>query len=148
MLVFLYRATGFDCGNGVQRWLTDYLADDSYRLLKYNQRLSDSYSTTAANSAPFLLICTASIQKLILNIPTPFVFTTDEIIERMRPNLVLQTLIPFEEDYWQRISIGGVELIVVDKCARCQMVSVSPTDGLRTQEPLRTLIRLRGMKVG
>ena len=59
-----------------------------------------------------------------------------------RPNLVISGGLPYAEDHWRLISVGGVRLRVVESCARCGVLNV--TDDARTgAEPLRTLAGYR-----
>ena len=102
---------------------------------------------SAANSAPFLLVATASVDRLIEAIPSPWTFTRNDLIRRMRPNLVVETRTPFEEDTWKRLRIGAVEFEVAGPCSRCQMVNISGENGQRTSEPLQSIVRLRGKEV-
>ncbi|XP_055341218.1 molybdenum cofactor sulfurase 3-like [Paramacrobiotus metropolitanus] len=142
------KVQAYDCGPDVSPWLSSVLCDDTYKLMRYHARNgSVSSSHSAANSAPFLVVCTASLDHLFRLIPMPHEFSRDDLLERMRANLVIQTTEPFEEDEWRRIRMGNVEMEVVEKCSRCQMVSVDPVSGKRTPEPLQSLIKLRGKEM-
>lgn len=59
-----------------------------------------------------------------------------------RPNLVLSGGLPYAEDHWRLISIGGVRIRVVESCARCGVLNVTD-DARMTAEPLRTLAGYR-----
>ena len=67
----------------------------------------------------------------------------------MRPNLVVQTKVAFEEDSWKKIRIGTTAIFeVVEKCSRCHMVNIDvKRNGERNKEPLQSIIRLRGREV-
>ena len=137
-----------NCGPEVSRWLSDFLQDDVYSLMRYHGPSPVSNPlASAANSAPFLLITTASIDSLISAIPSPFTFTRDELVRRMRPNLVADTRTAFMEDKWRKLRIGPVEFEVVGPCSRCQMVNINGKNGQRTSEPLQSIVRLRGNEV-
>src|SRR5262249_24113617 len=49
---------------------------------------------------------------------------------RFRPNLVLEGLPAFEEDYLKTLRIGAVTLRVVKRCARCTVPGVDPATGV------------------
>ncbi|GAV05732.1 hypothetical protein RvY_15813 [Ramazzottius varieornatus] len=143
------RVRAFDCGDSASRWLTNLLNDDVYSLLRCTNDSSSAKTSSAANSAPFLLICSASIQCLLDNIPAPHGYTYEDLTDRMRPNLVVDTKIPFEEDSWKMIRIGSSMIFeVVEKCSRCQMVNIDVRrNGERNKEPLQSIIRLRGKEM-
>jgi uncharacterized protein YcbX len=97
-----------------------------------------------ADSKPFLIVGTASLTALneLLTIPIN--------IQRFRANIILQTTIPFVEDGWKNISIGGVSFFVTGQCARCVVINVDQTTGVLTgSEPLKSLAlsRRQGNKV-
>ena len=50
-------------------------------------------------------------------------------MQRFRPNLVLAGIEAYEEDYIDRISLGGVTMRVVKPCARCTVPGVDPATG-------------------
>lgn len=52
-------------------------------------------------------------------------------MDRFRPNVVIETGTPWEEDRWQRIRIGGVELEVIKPCARCEVITTDQQTGER-----------------
>lgn len=65
-------------------------------------------------------------------------------VERFRPNLVVQGALPYAEDAWQSLEIGGLGLRVAGPCTRCEVVCANPADGIRRgPEPLLTLASYR-----
>ncbi|KAF5374882.1 hypothetical protein D9758_000495 [Tetrapyrgos nigripes] len=80
-------------------------------------------------------------------------WATDEIVvERFRPNIVIQGAGPFEEDYWEEICIGRdvssalnhAGILLVSKCARCLLPNVSPETGIRDKAvPFKVLMKFR-----
>jgi uncharacterized protein YcbX len=60
-------------------------------------------------------------------------------IERFRPNIVLNGVDAFEEDYAERITLGDAELRVVKPCVRCSVPNVDPATGVPSTEPGDTL---------
>ncbi len=59
--------------------------------------------------------------------------------ERFRPNIVVTTETPFEEDTWSRFSIGVFQFKGVKLCSRCVMTTIDEETGRASKEPLRTL---------
>jgi uncharacterized protein YcbX len=70
-------------------------------------------------------------------------------MHRFRPNIVVAGSRPHEEDEWEQIRIGAVDVDVVKPCARCVITTVDIATGEAGKEPLRTLARYRkrGSKV-
>ncbi|MFD1934090.1 MOSC domain-containing protein [Nonomuraea mangrovi] len=62
---------------------------------------------------------------------------------RFRPSVVVDGLVPFEEDGWREVRIGGVDFRVSELCDRCAVTIIDPDTRLRGKEPLRTLARHR-----
>lgn len=97
-----------------------------------------------ADSFPLMLLGSASLDGLNARLqqPVPMI--------QFRPNLVVDTARPHEEDAWTRIAIGDVEFDVARACTRCNFVNVDPQRGERvaTGEPLRTLTGYRRVEDG
>jgi uncharacterized protein YcbX len=62
---------------------------------------------------------------------------------RFRPNLVQAGGIPWEEDEWRLLEVGGVRVRLVKPCARCSVITVDQETGVRMQEPLRSMRSFR-----
>nr|WP_239414369.1 MOSC domain-containing protein [Estrella lausannensis] len=62
---------------------------------------------------------------------------------RFRPNIVIESTTPFEEDCWKRAEIGGALFHLVKPCGRCSIVNVDPNTCKRGAEPLKTLASFR-----
>lgn len=91
-----------------------------------------------ADGYPLLLTSEASLNDLNgrMQAPIPMI--------RFRPNVVIDGRIPFEEDWWQRIRIGGVIFDVVKPCTRCVITTIDQDSAHNTNtEPLRTLNTFR-----
>lgn len=101
-----------------------------------------------ADGYPLLLAATASLRQLNDWIaaaalgrgdlePTPLP------MRRFRPNVVVDTDLPFAEDTWRQLRIGTVSFRAVKPCSRCALTTINP-DTLQTgPEPIRTLARHR-----
>jgi uncharacterized protein YcbX len=92
-----------------------------------------------ADGYPLLLTNTASLARLGEWVGRPLPMT------RFRPNLVVETDVPFAEDAWlgRRLQIGAVVLRVVKPCGRCIVTTTDQETAEREREPLRTLARHR-----
>jgi uncharacterized protein YcbX len=90
------------------------------------------------DDSPFLVISRSSLDELNRRSPAPIP------MNRFRPNLVIADTKPFEEDLWQRISLGDTVLRAVKACERCVITTVDQAEGVfRGPEPLKTLATFR-----
>jgi uncharacterized protein YcbX len=62
---------------------------------------------------------------------------------RFRPNLVVAGGLPWAEDGWRRIRVGGAELRVVKGCDRCAIPTTDEETAVRRKEPTYTLAQHR-----
>jgi uncharacterized protein YcbX len=60
-------------------------------------------------------------------------------MDRFRPNVVVTGCNAHEEDFWSRVTIGGIPMTGVKPCPRCVATTVDPETGVRGSEPLATL---------
>jgi len=100
------------------------------------------YKADAQSSSTSVhLTATASLEALDLRtaVATP--------MDRFRPNIVIETGTPWEEDLWQRIRIGTVELEITKPCARCEVITTDQQTGLRVDAtPLDALKEFRMLR--
>ena len=70
-------------------------------------------------------------------------------MQRFRPNIVVAGTREHDEDGWEQIRIGDVDVDVVKPCGRCAITTIDIATGEAGVEPLRTLsgYRKRGSKV-
>ncbi|UOO78050.1 MOSC domain-containing protein [Neisseria sp. Dent CA1/247] len=120
-------------------WLSERLGTDArlYWLGGHSKRVL-AYSQTPlsfADSAPFLLTNTASLDDLNAMLDTPVE------MERFRANFVVSGKEAYEEETWHRIRIGEVEFEHFKPCTRCVMTTVDLKTAKKDpfQEPLSTL---------
>ncbi|WP_227429872.1 MOSC domain-containing protein [Psychrobacter sp. I-STPA6b] len=115
--------------------LLHYLGEKSHRLLKdYNTALS------FADSAPYLLTTTASLNALNQHLESPVSMT------HFRPNLVIDgDFEPWIEQQWRDIRIGEVHFEFLKCCTRCVMINIDPKTGEKsvTHQPFKTLQHLQ-----
>lgn len=90
-----------------------------------------------ADGYPYLVTTTASLRMLSDR--------TDQDVDvlRFRPNIVVATDDPFEEDAWQSIAVGAQEFYLPKPCARCIMVTLAPGSGEKDLAVLSELARFR-----
>lgn len=142
-----------DQGDAAAEWFSTYLKvaarlvfmpKDGIRPVnpQYATRADDSVSF--ADGYPILIASQESLDDLNARLESPLP------MNRFRPNIVVSGCGPFEEDTWQRIRIGEVELALVKPCSRCEVTTIDQTSIVRGKEPLRTLAtfrRVAGSKV-
>ncbi|XP_078581461.1 molybdenum cofactor sulfurase-like [Branchiostoma floridae x Branchiostoma japonicum] len=156
------RITGLDCGNEAADWLTRFLGrpcrlvqqnPDSDRDCKVNQAGDDTpdgkFSLSLANESQYLLISRASVRELQQQIAanSNMVIPIEDLVQRFRGNLVIDSRQAYEEDEWTELMIGQQQFQSRGRCSRCQMVCLDQATAQRTKEPLMTLFQLRGKKV-
>ena len=90
-----------------------------------------------ADAAPVLLVNAASHRFLLQHAAEPFG------IERFRPNLVVDGCDPWEEDTWDRVSVGEAVFGAVLPWPRCSVPQVDQDSGRRRREPAVVLKRFR-----
>lgn len=105
--------------------------------LEKNKFTGQDIPSSLADSFPLLVCGTASLQALneCLSFPVS--------MEYFRPNLVVETTTPFEEDNWSSLQIGEALFEGVKKCGRCSMINVNPTTGEVRTDVLRELAAFR-----
>jgi uncharacterized protein len=137
------------------QWFSDFL-EMSCRLVympeSTHRRVDPQYVDEErivgfADAFPLLIIGTGSLEELNQRLakrreqPVP--------MQRFRPNIVVAGTRAHDEDGWEQIRIGSVDIDVVKPCGRCAITTVDTETGEAGAEPLRTLAgyRKRGSKV-
>ncbi|XP_017790095.1 PREDICTED: mitochondrial amidoxime-reducing component 1-like isoform X2 [Habropoda laboriosa] len=99
------------------------------------QNLRNEDTGLFSDLASYMLMTTRSVEQLNekLERPVPTL--------QFRPNILVSTQKPFEEDNWEWIKIGErVVIRNVKPCSRCKMVRLNPENGVvDKEEPLKTL---------
>ena len=119
-----------------------YMPDSSQRPVDL------SYSKTPALAAfgdgyPVLLMGTASLADLNARL-----VAMDEgpvSWNRFRPNVVVRTEVPYDEDHWSAFHMGSISANGVKLCSRCVFTTIDQQTGIASKEPLRTLASYRKM---
>ena len=153
-LVNIWKSKGvpaIDQGEEAATWFSDWLgaavrlvhiADGYQRLVDESYAVNADDHTGFADGYPILLTSEEGLQDLNSRLESPIP------MNRFRPNLVVRGCEPFEEDSWNRIRIGDVELAVVKPCARCEVTTIDKETLARSKEPLKTLGKYRKHALG
>lgn len=104
-----------------------------------SSRLKETFNVSLADGYPYLLIGTESVDFLNEKLE-------DKItVLRFRPNIVISSQTPHEEDDFGVFKIGEVQFKNVKPCGRCIMVNNDPQKGIIKKEPLKTLSKYRNV---
>lgn len=135
-----------DCGDAAAAWFADAIGGPC-RLVRFRPGGHRPTSTTWTGGAPaetrfadgypILLIGQSSLDDLNARLrgagraPLP--------MNRFRPNLVVDGLAAFEEDYVESLSADGLALRPVKPCARCPIPAIDQATGVPGPDPLDIL---------
>lgn len=150
-----------DCGDHASQWLTDFLGV-SCRLVKTfnktNRPVDTDYAKQGqtmgfADGFPTLIAGKASLDGFNAELARLNSNTVNEEnnthhytpvdMRRFRPNIVIDTPLPFAEDTWRRIRINTIEFNLVKPCSRCIMPSINPNTGRKELLVNQTLLKTR-----
>lgn len=140
-----------DQGEEAAQWFSDWLgtgvrlvhfADGYIRHVSREYAVNRDDHTGFADGYPILLTSEEGLEDLNLHLESPVP------MNRFRPNVVVKGCAPFEEDSWNRIKLGNVELAVVKPCARCVVTTIDKQTLEQSKEPLKTLGKYRKQKLG
>jgi uncharacterized protein len=94
-------------------------------------------NVSLADAYPLLIIGEASLADLNARLTEPMT------MNRFRPNLIFSGGKPYEEDTWNKFSIGDEQFSGVKRCARCVLTTINPVTAVKGVEPLKTLATYR-----
>lgn len=166
--IFDTDTIGFDEGNNVAQWLSQFLRLRC-RLLRMHPQAAriasrehvdlwiNKNSAWApdfparhpfgfADSFPFLIINQASLDELNHQLLAKGQAAVP--INRFRPNIVLEGLPPYDEDYLSGMRINGMTFAFVKRCARCPIPNINQETAVSADEPNLTLIAHRSFTDG
>ncbi|WP_228479153.1 MOSC domain-containing protein [Flavobacterium soyangense] len=135
----------FEVNKTTSKWFSDALGF-TCKLVKISnkgdrihrtKKLDKTLNVSLADGYPYLLIGSKSLD--LLNEKLDEKIT----IERFRPNILIDSHIAHEEDFFDRFQIGNVKFQNVKPCGRCVMVNNNPKTGVMLKEPLKTLSTYR-----
>ncbi|XP_054376063.1 mitochondrial amidoxime reducing component 2 isoform X2 [Pongo abelii] len=144
--IFGLDIKGRDCGNEAAKWFTNFLKTEAYRLVQFETNmkgrtsrklvptLDQNYQVAYPDCCPLLIMTDASLVDLNTRMEKKMK------MENFRPNIVVTGCDAFEEDTWDELLIGSVEVKKVMACPRCILTTVDPDAGvIDRKEPLDTL---------
>jgi hypothetical protein len=134
----------------VDQWFSDFLGHRA-RLMRFDPlaKRTSRRKYTGATEAPykfadaFALLVTSEASLADLNARLKAKGQAPVDFDRFRPNIVIDGVEAFEEDYARDVRIGDVELELVKPCVRCTVPSVDPASGEQGSEPGDTLAAYR-----
>lgn len=161
------QTLGQDEGDLAGRWFSDYLGIQCrlYRIHPAAHRLADPQRVSDwlerrpdladfpkehlvgfADGFPLLITNQASLDDLNQRL----VARGGEAVSmaRFRPNIVIQGLEAYEEDYLSSLQIGPTTLGLVKRCPRCPIPNVDPLTAEIAAEPMTTLKSYRSFESG
>ncbi|XP_021491467.1 mitochondrial amidoxime reducing component 2 isoform X1 [Meriones unguiculatus] len=139
---------GRDCGDEIAQWFTNYLKTQPYRLVQFETSMKgrttkklypsesylQNYEVAYPDCSPIHMISEASLEDLNTRLKKKVK------MEYFRPNIMVSGCEAFEEDTWDELLIGDVEMKKVLSCPRCVLTTVDPDTGIiDRKEPLETL---------
>lgn len=141
------RCTAFDAGAETAAFLSDFV-QRPVRLVRFDpaaRRLSNhdwtegrDVPTRFTDGYPLLVLSQASIDDLSARVGRKLV------VERFRPNLLIDGVTAYGEDAAARLTIGNATFALTKACTRCVITTVNPDTGVREDdEPIATLKRYR-----
>jgi uncharacterized protein YcbX len=114
-----------------------HFPDSARRLTSTRWTGGVAAPTRFADGYPVLLIGAASLDDL--NARLAAAGRPALPMNRFRPNLVIDGLAPFEEDYVEQFALGAAVLKPVKPCPRCPIPSVDQATGVPGPDPLDIL---------
>jgi uncharacterized protein len=136
-----------DTGNDCAQFLSDFLARP-VRMVRFDPeqpRFSNpdytagrEVRTLFSDGYPLLVLSMGSVRDLSARVGRTLV------VERFRPNLVLDGVDAYAEDQAHTLKVGSVEITLTKPCTRCVITTLDPKTGERgDEEPLATLKKYR-----
>jgi len=168
------QVDSIDCGEQAHQWFSEFfgkdvrlvaMADDYKRRMKsyyfdnlnyqnLSEEEKDKYQTSFCDSSHVMILGESSIEEL-----NKLIHKTrqekgekqqpETTVANYRPNVLLCSSFPFEEDSWADLSISNVILKRVEHTPRCKFTTVDPNKGVLDpygdNEPLRTMNRYKSL---
>jgi uncharacterized protein len=141
-----------DMGDVAAAWFTQVLGAPA-RLARFNPEVtrpvSEQYnpgiaaSTEFADGYPLLVISQASLANINERLAEKGIGAVP--MNRFRPNIVIDGIDPFEEDYIDTLHFGDAVIKLVKPCGRCEIPNTDQDTAERYAEPGRTLAQFRAL---
>lgn len=119
----------------IDTWLTSFLGTECHLIDVEQHRDEHGGRISFSHGYPVLLQSQGSLDDINSRLERPVV------MERFRPNLVVDECQPYEEDQWRHIRIGDIEFDFTETCIRCPATTIDPVTAKKSEdeEPYRTL---------
>ncbi|CAA9195006.1 putative protein YcbX [Flavobacterium bizetiae] len=136
-----------EVNKSTSKWFSQHLGFECklVKIIKNGDRkhesskLKETFNVSLADGYPYLMIGSQSLDFLNEKL-------TDKItVLRFRPNIVISSQSPHEEDDFTTFKIGEVQFKNIKPCGRCIMVNNDPDNGKLKKEPLKTLSKYRNV---
>ena len=143
--VFDHEIMSYEVSQETSQWFSEYLMQN-VKLVTFGEQ-SIRHKTflkapgiskvSFADGYPYMMLGTQSLNELSekLGYHVPY--------QRFRPNIVVHTLNPFEEDNFESIKLDEARFKMVKPCARCQVVNIDPKTGNSDKATLQMLSTYR-----
>ncbi|XP_045160180.2 mitochondrial amidoxime-reducing component 1-like [Mercenaria mercenaria] len=151
--------SAIDCGDKAAAWLSKVLGKDNLRLHHSAPTVEKRLSHKVSKDWPTLIQQhdEVAFQDFVtcMIMSESSMDTLNKRLEKpvsplqFRPNLMIEGSQPFDEESWQNVYIGDKAATrFVDKCTRCQIVTINPDTGSRDKEnqPLTEMKKFRCME--
>jgi len=137
----------FEVNKTTSKWFSDHLGFECklVKIIKAGDRQHESsrsketYNVSFADAYPYLLVGTKSLDFLNEKLQEKIT------VKRFRPNIVISSQNPHEEDDFNTFKIGEVQFKNIKPCGRCIMINNDPQKGIVKKEPLKTLSTYRNV---
>jgi hypothetical protein len=145
-------------GTEADRWLSSrldrpvhlgWLDDPRRRTVSEAHGGRPGDSLNLSDAGPLLLTTIASLRQLNDWVAEVAVARGEPpastiVMTRFRPSVVIDGPdLPFAEDRWKTVRIGGIEFRFGEHCDRCVLTTIDPETRRNGKEPLRTLAQHR-----
>lgn len=136
-----------EVNESTSKWFSQHLGFECklVKIMKNGDRkhesskLKETFNVSLADGYPYLMIGSQSLDFLNEKL-------ADKItVLRFRPNIVISSQSPHEEDDFTTFKIGEVQFKNIKPCGRCIMVNNDPDNGKLKKEPLKTLSKYRNV---
>jgi uncharacterized protein len=140
----------FDMGDVAAQWFSDFLHrklrlvrfdPDATRLSGSDWRAGTQAPHQFADGFPLLVVSAASLRAINERLAERSVDAVP--MNRFRPNIVIEGLEAFEEDFMDTLRFGDVTVQLTRVCGRCEVPNIDQASGELSAEPMLTLAEFR-----
>ncbi|KAJ4981091.1 hypothetical protein NE237_031928 [Protea cynaroides] len=144
-----WSGSALDEGAEASEWFSSYLGKPS-RLVRFiegsetravDPEYAGGYRTMFSDLFPFMLLSQASLDALNEVLKEPL------LVNRFRPNILVDRCEPYAEDLWTEIKINDLTFYGVRLCSRCKVPTINQENGIAGREPTEMLMKVRSDKV-